>query len=405
MADQKVIRVLIVDDIAETRENIIRSLQFDSQIQVVGSAKNGNEGIQQAKELKPDVIIMDINLPDMDGISVTETIRKLLPTSQIVILSVQGESTYMRKAMLVGARDFLTKPPSIDELIAAIHRAGDMAFELQKKEAAEAEQRAVLSSAFTNTASAGTVIVVYSPKGGGGCTTLATNLAISLLQDKKEVLLVDGNTQFGDVAVFLNIQAKNSVADLTPRAEELDEEVVKNVISIHPASGLNILPSPPTPEDGDKIDSESFTKTISFLQRMYDYIVIDTNSYLTEVVQSSLSAADIIILVTTQDIPSIKNCSLFLSLVDITGLERNRIFFVMNQYDKRIGITPERVGENLKHEIALTIPYDERLMVTASINKGVPLILENKNHPLCKGVSILSARIRETKLQNSEIGR
>ena len=121
------ISVIIVDDIAETRENIKKLLQFESDIEVVGVARTGREGIDLAEEISPDVILMDINMPDMDGITATETIRKDVPFVQVVILSVQGDPNYMRRAMLAGARDFLTKPPMVDELIAAIRRAGKMA--------------------------------------------------------------------------------------------------------------------------------------------------------------------------------------------------------------------------------------------------------------------------------------
>ena len=89
-------------------------------IEVVGKARTGLEAIEVAQKLKPDVIVMDINMPDMDGITATEQIRRKNPFIQIVILSVQNDANYMRKAMLAGARDFLTKPPMIDELTIAI---------------------------------------------------------------------------------------------------------------------------------------------------------------------------------------------------------------------------------------------------------------------------------------------
>src|SRR3970040_1840035 len=101
MADEK-IRVIIVDDIAETRENIRKILQFESDLEVVGVARTGREGIDLAKEVKPDVVLMDINMPDMDGITATEAIRKSLPYIQIVILSVQSDPNYMRRAMQAG---------------------------------------------------------------------------------------------------------------------------------------------------------------------------------------------------------------------------------------------------------------------------------------------------------------
>ena len=106
MPEKETIKVLIVDDIAETRDNIRRSLEFDKTIEVIGTASNGKEAITLAIELKPDVVIMDINMPDMDGITATETIRQKVPFIQVIILSVQSDPSYMRKAMLVGRVTF-----------------------------------------------------------------------------------------------------------------------------------------------------------------------------------------------------------------------------------------------------------------------------------------------------------
>ncbi|MEK6222883.1 MAG: response regulator transcription factor [Chloroflexota bacterium] len=125
MADEEKIRVIIVDDIAETRENIRKLLQFEPDVEVVGVANTGAEGIAVTIELEPDVVLMDINMPDMDGISATEKIRSRLPSTQIVILSIQTDLSYMRRAMIAGAHDFLSKPPDVDELAAAIRRAGE----------------------------------------------------------------------------------------------------------------------------------------------------------------------------------------------------------------------------------------------------------------------------------------
>src|SRR5512133_2102776 len=129
MAVQGKIQVAVVDDTDDSREMILRMLQFDPNIEVIGTARTGLEAISLAQKLKPDVVVMDINMPDMDGITATENIRKKVPFVQVVILSVQSDPNYMRRAMLAGARDFLTKPPAVDELTAAIRRAGKMAFD------------------------------------------------------------------------------------------------------------------------------------------------------------------------------------------------------------------------------------------------------------------------------------
>jgi pilus assembly protein CpaE len=394
MAGEK-IRVLIVDDVSETRENVKKLLQFESDVDVVGIARTGKEAIQVSQELNPDVVLMDINMPDMDGIAATEAIRAKQPAVQVVILSVQSDQNYMRKAMLAGARDFLTKPPMGDELISAIRRAGEMA---RTEKSKSVQVQAVAVSGNLNGLSGfggprGKIITVYSPKGGAGCTTLAVNLALTLNNSDTRVALVDGNFQFGDVAVFMNEQGKNTVLDLAPRADELDPEIVEEVMLKHAATGLHILAAPARPEQAERISSSQFSRVLEYLSQMYAYVVVDTASLLTDVTLAAIDVSDLIVLVTTQDIPSIKNCRLFLDLLQTLGVERSRILFAMNKYDKRINITPERVAENLKQEVALSIPLDEAT-ATKAVNRGVPFVLDNKNQPASRGVYMLAEAVR-----------
>jgi pilus assembly protein CpaE len=398
MAGEK-IRVLIVDDVAETRENIRKLLQFESDVEVVGAAKSGKEGIQLSVEMDPDVVLMDINMPDVDGITATEIIHQKMPHVQVVILSVQGDQNYMRRAMLAGARDFLTKPPMGDELISAIRRAGEMSRVERTKMASIRTAPAAASPALSPVAgmgigfTRGKVVCVYSPKGGTGCTTIAVNLALALHNDDTRVVIVDGNLQYGDVAVFFNEQGKNTVADLAPRAEELDPEIVEGVLLKHAASGISILAAPARPEQAEKITADQFIKVIDFLRQMYAYVVVDGSTYLSEAMISVIDASDVIVLITSQDIPAIKNARLFLDLLQTLGINRERIVFAMNRYDKRIAITPERVGENLKQDILAVIPLDERVVIPA-VNRGVPFMLDNKNQPVSRGVFVLAEKVR-----------
>jgi len=398
MPVQNIIRVIIVDDITDTRENIKRMLQFDSLIEIVGMARSGREAIDLSNQVKPDVIIMDINMPDMDGITATETIRRKLPYVQIVILSVQNDPNYMRRAMQAGVRDFLTKPPSIEDLTAAVRRAGKMA----QDEKAQTPNSTGPSTPLTSRRGTGKIISIYSPKGGTGCTTIATNLAIAMNSEANPTVLLEANLLYGDVAVLLNEQVKNSVYDLTPRVDELDAEVVHNVAVKHSASGLHILPAPPKAEWANEITAEQFSKLLDYLRDVYAFIIVDTAPYLTEVVQAALEISDTIVLITTQDIPSIKNCGSFLSLSDASGIKRNRILFIMNRYDKRNNVSPERVGETLRQPIQITIPLDEKV-VHYSITRGMPFILDNKNQPVSKGIIELADLIqtRFTKGEDS----
>ena len=120
MADQ--IRVLIVDDIPETRDHLTKLLGFESDVEVVGAAASGSQAIEMAVRLSPDVVLMDINMPDMDGITATEKLSAAVPAAAVVMMSVQGEADYLRRSMLAGAREFLVKPFSSDELTASIRQ-------------------------------------------------------------------------------------------------------------------------------------------------------------------------------------------------------------------------------------------------------------------------------------------
>jgi pilus assembly protein CpaE len=389
--EEQKIRVLIVDDVAETRENIRKLLQFESDLEVVGAANSGRSGIEAAKDLRPDVVLMDINMPDMDGITATEFIRQQNPATQIVILSVQGDPNYMRRAMLAGARDFLTKPPALDELTAAMRRAGKMAHQERAKTAAIPGM--VASGIAMQAASGifGKIIVVYGPKGGIGSTTIAVNLAITLHSDESRVAIVDGNLQYGDVAVFMNEQVRNSVLDLAPRADELDPEFVNNVLLTHAASGIRLLAAPNRPEYAENVSGDQYGKALKFLRTMFSYIIVDASSALTDIVLAAMDVCDLVILITTQEIPAIKNARLFLDLADVLGIKRKQILFVMNRFDKRIGITPEKVGESFKQEVAAVIPFEDRVVVP-SVNRGVPFMLGDRTRPIARSMLMLAEK-------------
>jgi pilus assembly protein CpaE len=385
------IRVLIVDDIAETRENIRKLLQFESDIDVVGAARSGEEAIELAGETLPDVVIMDINMPDMDGIMATEALLKDVPFAQIVILSVQSEADYMRRAMRAGAMDFIAKPPSGDELISAIRslypRAKEQREKAKRRAAPPPEQfpgRMALP--------AGKLIAVYSAKGGVGCTMLATNLAVGLNTEETPTVLVDASLQFGDVAVSLNIQARNSIVDLPMQLDEVDRDFFDDVLIEH-ESGLHVLAAPPRPEMADEVQAGHVRSILQYLLKHFAYVVVDTSSTMDDITLAVLDLAEIMVTVATPEIPSIKNARLLFDLLDVLEFDKDRIFFVLNKMERKSGITVTAVEENLNCTVNGVIPLDVQT-VSTSVNRGTPVILSERGSIAAKSIFELLGAVK-----------
>ena len=134
------IKVLIVDDIPETRDHLSRLLGMEREIDVAGTASSGEEAIQMAMDMRPDVIVMDINMPGMDGIATAEIISQRLPNSPVIMMSVHGEAEHLKRSMLAGAREFLVKPFSADEFSTSIKRVHER--ELVRREQIQATRDA-----------------------------------------------------------------------------------------------------------------------------------------------------------------------------------------------------------------------------------------------------------------------
>lgn len=396
------IRVLIVDDIPETRENLRKLLYFESDIEVVGAAISGEEGIQMAKELQPDIVLMDINMPGVDGITASEAISQEVPLTQVIMMSVQGEADYLRRSMLAGAREFLIKPFSSDELVSSIRRVYELG-------AAQRARYQAPVPPFTVAAQRqppppeklGKVICVFSPKGGTGCSTIATNLAIALhTEAEARVILVDGSLQFGDAAVLLNLKPVRTIADLVPHINELDRELVNSVIVPH-SSGIKTLLAPPRPEMADLVVPDHMKRILEELKKSFDCIVVDTWTSLHDLVLTIMDVSDRIVLITTPDIPSIKNTKLFFEVTEALGYSPEKVFLTINKADRRSSIRAENIETGIKHPVAAILALDERV-ATLAANQGTPFVLSAANSPIAQSVINLAHQLLDTLVEEEE---
>ena len=388
------IRILVVDDIVETRENLAKLIGFEPDMVIVASADGGQQAVEFAKKERPDVILMDINMPDMDGITATEIIANTVPESPIIMMSVQGEQDYLRRSMLAGAREFLVKPFSADELVNAIrhvHEIEKVKRQRYQQSAPAQQQQPSLTSMLQP--DRGQIITFFSPKGGVGRTTISTNLAVALHQSTgKPVVLVDGSLPFGDIAVILNMSPKaKTIADLVGSFEQVDAEVLESVLVQH-STGIKVLLAPPTPEAAELITGANIKKILETLREHYAFVVVDTWPSFQEQVLTMLDVADVILTLMTLEITSLKNVRVFMEIAEKLGYDEQKVQLVANRNDSSGGIKASDVEASLARKIPHTIVSDGRALVLA-VNRGVPFVISHRDSQVAKDIFTLADKL------------
>ncbi len=372
----KKIKVFIADDSAATRENICKLMEFDSELVIIGQAESGLEAVAKAKELEPDIILMDINMPGMDGITATAQITAEVPDSSIIMMSVQGEQEYQRQAMDAGAKNYLIKPFSGEELLQVIKNS------LKNKKTG----RALMPN--SELKNQGKLVAVFSTKGGTGKTTIAINLAVALAaKTGLETGIIDADLQFGDVALLLNLMPRSTIADLVQDAAQLDKKNLENYL-VHFNHDVKVLAAPLRPEQAETVASRHLAAILKAMRANFAYTVIDTASVVSDSMLTVLEASDIILVVAALDLPTIKNVKLCLEMLESLGYGNDKIKVVLNKITTDSGMETSEVEESLRYKFAAAVPGDEQVVVS-SVNRGVPFVSSHPETAVARGINDL----------------
>lgn len=366
------IRVLIVDDIAESRDNVAKLLRFEPDVDVVGTADNGEQALDLCERLEPHIVLMDVNMPGMDGITATTRITSRLPNVAVIMMSVQNEPEFLRRAMMAGAREFLAKPFSLDELIDSIRHVSQLQ-QQSRKVVSHAEHSHSASSGASRHRKA-KIISTFSLKGGVGRTTLAANLAVAIRNrhPHKEVAIIDGNLLHGDQGVVMNATEQKNISDIIRNFHNIDRDLITDILVTH-SSGVKLLAAPSDAQSGEQVTGEHMSQILQYMINMFDYIIVDTRPSFDEITLSLLDHSDKILLLLTLELTAIKGAKQYLELSDLLGYDNERISLVINRANLQAGIPVDDVGASLKGEILARLP-DEPLLVMRSINEGVPIV-------------------------------
>ena len=321
--------------------------------------------------------------PDIElstAVKVSEQFRISRPSLGILLTRRRVDLTTLNLAIRSGIREVINADDSA-ELLNAVKRSQALSI----KFSAYADSGPIQEL--------GKTILVFSPKGGCGKTTVSTNLAEALAATSGgTVCLVDLDLQFGDVGITLRIDPSRSIANSVEMKDHLDKQALSSLV-VNYKTNFDVLLAPPNPVDAEYITGELCRLVLTQLREIYDYLVIDSSPAFTDVILEAFDIADIHVLMTTLDVPTLKNLRVSCSTLDELGLPNSKRIYVVNQSDLNTGLAVEDVERSIGSNVAVQIPSS--IAVPTSVNHGLTLFGSDPKHPVSRAIQSLTDLILE----------
>ena len=287
----------------------------------------------------------------------------------VVLVSRRITSALLREALVAGVRDVVAFN-DMDAIVEACSRSRALSKEMLGQRPADEGARS------------GRLVTVFAAKGGCGKTTVATNLATAIARTGRKTCLLDLDLAFGDVAIALQLEPMRTIADALTLSG-LDESAVQSLVTAHP-SGLHTILAPVSPGTAESIPVQLVAELLDLLKLLYEVVVVDSPPAFTDHVLSAFDRTDDFLLLTTLDVAALKNLKLTLETIALLGYPNERRKIVLNRSDAKVGLSLHDVERTLGAPVALQIPSSRA--VPASINRGVPIVMDQPGHPISSGI-------------------
>jgi pilus assembly protein CpaE len=331
-------------------------------------------------ETSADLVVIG---PDVDlgaALAFAATVRLDRPALGVVLVRHREDTAVLTQGLRAGVRDVV--PAHDTQRLGQACRAS--------RALSEQLQRTAGIAPAAQNRRRGQIITVFGGKGGIGKSTVSTNLGIALAQSGARTCLIDLDLSFGDVAVMLSLVPERTLADAVSMADTLDAAGVESLISKH-ESGLHAILAPSEPRTAESVSADLVAKLFPLLTELYDIVLIDTPPAFTEHVLAAMDVSDQIVLITTPEVPSIKNLKLTLQTLDLLGFPADRRKIVLNRADIHLGLSGADVSSMIDTSVQLEVPADRA--VPLSINQGVPLVAEKPKHPASRALHALATML------------
>jgi pilus assembly protein CpaE len=393
-----VIQVLIIRDelgagnraSADETEQL---LQNEPRLRVVVAASGYGEALRAARRQRPDVIVIDGVLGGAAGLVLE--LDEALPRIPLLVVLHEVERDHAHECVVAGARGCLVRPFQRETLIQSI---------IQVHERAVRRRKLLQDEQPSSGRGAGKIIAIRGAKGGVGCTVIATSLAVAIKRRSDErVALVDAHLFGGDVPLALDMTPDRSLGDLLPHMHSLDDELLDSTLIKH-ASGIQVLATPPDLERAEAITPEDFQRVVEALRARYDYVVVDCPSVLDHNSLIVLDMADLLLLVCTPEIASLKNAARFVRLGLQFGYSDAKMRLVINRRNSAGAVARPDIETHLHYKTSFSIPNDGASVVKA-LNRGQPLVTFDRSCGPARALQRLARVVIENEGWEAEPGR
>lgn len=371
------IKALIISKIDEKRE-FLKEMLDQSEIQIIGESRGGVSALDKIENVNPNLVIMTYDKFDTDVINIAERIYSTKPNTVVVFIVDELSVANLQKSMEAGVRNVNIFPEDKTDFVSWLTTAYNTD-KIHLMNNTDNKNIGLLSQ----------IVTVFGAKGGIGKTTIAVNLAAKLASQNYKVALLDFDLQFGDVGVFLNLDVKDTLAELLQEKSKFDIDSVRSYMNIH-SSGVHVLAAPKSPEYAESINANQIEKLLNVLRAYYDYVILDTPATFNDITMTAIEGSASVIFVTGLDISILRNSKISMNLLESLQ-QKDKVKVVINR-EVDGNITQKDVEKIIGKNVWATIPSDYSVAVN-SLNKGIPFVVSSPKNKMSTAFNLITNKL------------
>jgi pilus assembly protein CpaE len=372
------IRAIVALDDGIDGKFLETTLPAGPELQVVSVVEGLDDSRHMLKDGQADLLVLACGgYSDRALLFIKDAVAEN-PERPVVVLCAAAVNGFVSRVFEAGA----------DDIVVAAEAAGHASNGALSAEVLFALQKAVARRTGSVTIGAGEMICVVGPKGGIGKTLTCVNLAVSLAESGRRVVVVDLDLQFGDAGLALGLKPDKTIYDLATSGGSMDAEKVEAYLAVH-ESGARVLLAPRRPDQAGAIEVKFLSDLYRTLRLTNDYVIVDTPPGFTPEVIASIDSSSHICMVGTLDSLSLKNMKLGLETLELMGYDSERVHLILNRADSQVGIRHDEATAIVGRPLDILVPSHRD--IARSVNAGKPIVSSEARSEAAKAFRALAA--------------